>query len=37
MCVVAGGDANFRRLCRAMGRPDLLEDPRFATLADRAR
>ncbi|HXQ91046.1 MAG TPA: CaiB/BaiF CoA-transferase family protein [Acidimicrobiales bacterium] len=37
VCVVAGGDANFRRLCRAMGRPDLLEDPRFTTLADRAR
>ena len=30
-------DANFARLCRAMGRPDLLEDPRFTTLADRAR
>ncbi len=37
VCVVAGGDANFARLCRAMGRLDLLEDPRFATLADRAR
>jgi crotonobetainyl-CoA:carnitine CoA-transferase CaiB-like acyl-CoA transferase len=37
VCVVAGGDANFGRLCRAMGRLDLLEDPRFVTLADRAR
>ena len=37
VCVVAGGDANFARLCRAMGRLDLLDDPRFATLADRAR
>jgi succinyl-CoA--D-citramalate CoA-transferase len=37
VCVVAGGDANFSRLCRAMDRLDLLEDPRFATLADRAR
>jgi succinyl-CoA--D-citramalate CoA-transferase len=37
VCVVAGGDANFGRLCRAMGRLDLLDDPRFATLADRAR
>jgi crotonobetainyl-CoA:carnitine CoA-transferase CaiB-like acyl-CoA transferase len=37
VCVVAGSDANFGRLCRAMGRLDLLEDPRFATLADRAR
>ncbi len=27
----------LRRLCGAMDRPDLLEDPRFATLADRAR
>jgi crotonobetainyl-CoA:carnitine CoA-transferase CaiB-like acyl-CoA transferase len=37
VCVVAGSDANFTRLCRAMGRSDLLEDPRFSTLADRAR
>ncbi|HUA94327.1 MAG TPA: CaiB/BaiF CoA-transferase family protein, partial [Acidimicrobiales bacterium] len=36
VCVVAGSDANFARLCRAMERPDLLDDPRFATLADRA-
>ena len=36
VCIVAGSDANFRRLCSAMGRPDLLEDPRFTTLADRA-
>jgi len=37
VCVVAGSDANFARLCRAMGRPELLEDARFTTLADRAR
>ena len=37
VCVVAGSDANFGRLCQAMDRPDLLTDPRFATLADRAR
>lgn len=37
VCVVAGSDANFGRLCRAMDRPDLLSDPRYATLADRAR
>ena len=37
VCVVAGSDANFTRLCRAMGRAELLDDPRFATLADRAR
>ena len=36
VCVVAGGDANFARLCAAMDRPDLVEDPRFATLAERA-
>lgn len=37
VCIVAGSDANFRRLCKAMGRMDLLEDPRYTTLADRAR
>ena len=37
VCVVAGSDANFSRLCRAMERPDLLDDERFTTLADRAR
>ncbi|HUI04922.1 MAG TPA: CoA transferase [Acidimicrobiales bacterium] len=37
VCVVAGSDANFTRLCRAMGRPDLTDDERFRTLADRAR
>jgi crotonobetainyl-CoA:carnitine CoA-transferase CaiB-like acyl-CoA transferase len=36
VCVVAGSDANFRRLCAAMERPDLLEDPKFASLAQRA-
>ena len=33
---MAGSDANFHRLCKAMDRPDLAEDPRFATLAERA-
>jgi crotonobetainyl-CoA:carnitine CoA-transferase CaiB-like acyl-CoA transferase len=37
VCIVAGSDANFRRLCAAMERPDLVHDPRFATLAERAR
>jgi crotonobetainyl-CoA:carnitine CoA-transferase CaiB-like acyl-CoA transferase len=37
VCVVAGSDANFGRLCGAMDQPDLRTDPRFATLADRAR
>jgi crotonobetainyl-CoA:carnitine CoA-transferase CaiB-like acyl-CoA transferase len=36
VCIVAGGDANFARLCKAMDRPDLLDDPRFTKLADRA-
>jgi formyl-CoA transferase len=35
--IVAGSDANFARPCAAMGWPDLLDDARFATLADRAR
>ena len=37
VCVVAGSDANFSRLCAAMERPDLLDDRRFTTLADRAQ
>lgn len=36
VCIVAGSDANFSRLCKAMDRTDLLDDPRFAKLADRA-
>jgi len=36
VCIVAGSDANFARLCKAMDRLDLLEEPRFARLADRA-
>jgi crotonobetainyl-CoA:carnitine CoA-transferase CaiB-like acyl-CoA transferase len=36
VCIVAGSDANFARLCAAMERPDLPDDPRFVTLADRA-
>ena len=30
VCIVGGGDERFARLAREMGRPDLLEDPRFA-------
>jgi crotonobetainyl-CoA:carnitine CoA-transferase CaiB-like acyl-CoA transferase len=37
ICIVAGSDANFARLCRAMDRPDLTTDERFTTLARRAR
>ncbi|TMK84900.1 MAG: hypothetical protein E6G43_12300 [Actinobacteria bacterium] len=36
VCIVAGSDANFRRLCDAMEQPDLFEDPRFRDLAHRA-
>lgn len=36
VCIVAGSDANFERLCKAMDRPDLLHDPNFTRLADRA-
>src|SRR5205807_1914351 len=36
VCIVAGSDANFARLCKAMARPDLVDDSRFARLADRA-
>jgi crotonobetainyl-CoA:carnitine CoA-transferase CaiB-like acyl-CoA transferase len=34
--IVAGSDANFRRLCNAMGRPELTTEPHFDTLAHRA-
>jgi crotonobetainyl-CoA:carnitine CoA-transferase CaiB-like acyl-CoA transferase len=36
VCIVAGSDANFRRLCAAMEQPELAADARFATLAGRA-
>lgn len=36
VCIVAGSDTNFARLCAAMERPELATDPRFATLAERA-
>jgi crotonobetainyl-CoA:carnitine CoA-transferase CaiB-like acyl-CoA transferase len=36
VCIVAASDANFARICAAMGRPELTEDPRFDTLAHRA-
>lgn len=36
VCIVGGSDANFARVCRAMGRPDLVDDDRFATLEGRA-
>jgi formyl-CoA transferase len=36
VCIVAGSDANFARLCAVMGRADLPDDARYKTLADRA-
>ena len=36
VCIVAGSDTNFARLCLAMERTELVDDARFATLADRA-
>lgn len=35
VCIAAGSDANFSRLCAAMERPDLPSDPRFDTLTHR--
>ncbi|MTD57424.1 CaiB/BaiF CoA transferase family protein [Amycolatopsis pithecellobii] len=35
--VAANQDTVFRRLCRAMARPELADDPRFATHVDRGR
>ena len=37
VCIAASGQINFERLCRAMGRLDLVDDERFATVAARAR
>jgi len=36
VCIAAAGDVLFPRLCGAIGRVDLLEDPRFSTLPSRA-
>ncbi|HEY8371484.1 MAG TPA: CaiB/BaiF CoA-transferase family protein [Pseudonocardiaceae bacterium] len=35
--VAAGNDNLYRRLCQVIGRPDLADDPRFATNPDRVR
>lgn len=37
VCIAAAGAGLFPRLCRAMGREELLDDERFRALADRAR
>jgi len=36
VCIVGGSDANFRRVCAAMGRPELADDPQWRTLGQRA-
>ncbi len=36
ICIVAAGDGLFPRLARAIGLPDLPQDPRFSSLAKRA-
>lgn len=33
--IACGSDEEWQALCRAMGRPELAQDPRFRTLADR--
>lgn len=35
IAVGIGSDEQYRRLCRAMGRPDLADDPQYQTNADR--
>jgi crotonobetainyl-CoA:carnitine CoA-transferase CaiB-like acyl-CoA transferase len=35
MIITAGNDRQFRRLCEALGIPELADDPRFASNADR--
>jgi len=36
VAIVGGSNTNFRRLCSAMGRPELADDPQWDTLAKRA-
>jgi formyl-CoA transferase len=35
--IAASGQVMFRRLCTAIGAPELIDDPRFRTLADRSK
>ena len=37
MVIAANIDPMFRRLCKAMGRPELAEDPRFVSHVERGR
>jgi glutaryl-CoA transferase len=36
VCIVAANEASWRRCCEALGVPELADDERFRTLADRA-
>jgi len=35
LSIACGSDGEWRALCRAMGKPELADDPRFLALADR--
>ena len=35
IAIICVGDKHWHKLCRVMGRPDLIDDARFATLKDR--
>jgi formyl-CoA transferase len=35
--IAASGQTMYRRLCTAIGAPELVDDPRFKTLADRSK
>jgi crotonobetainyl-CoA:carnitine CoA-transferase CaiB-like acyl-CoA transferase len=35
LIITAGNDGQFRRLCEVLGRPELVDDPRFARNQDR--
>lgn len=37
LCMTVAASNVFRRLCEAMGRPELADDPRFVSHADRSR
>ena len=37
VCIVASGQPNFGRLCKAMDRPELVDDERYADVAARTR
>ena len=37
LIIIAGNDAQFRKLCEVLGAPELSQDPRFARAEDRNR